>query len=677
MRRVDIEHITKVAEVVSDHVKRKGNSTNVRRRAAAAAPKSMGSEDQLRESAFDGVTEVTGVQPNESDGIRRNPPEPWEGSEVTGPPADADASPADHTAIRIPSEADRPCFRVFEDWIEADNQKLQPGVWHFGLKAAKGETPPTLTKQWVCSPLYVKAVTLDGHDASYGRMLAYENTSRRWHTWAMPMEMLRGSGEELRGELLHRGVEIDTQGGRNLLLSYLQSEHPKRRVRCASQVGWCDGSYVLPDTVIGPEADNVIFQSELRNRDEFSVGGSLAAWRAGVASKAIDNPLLTLAISLAFSGPLLARVNAESGGVHIVGDTSTGKTTAADAACSVWGGPGYKRSWRATANGLEGAAVMFNDGMLCLDEISECDPREVGAIVYSLGNGQGKQRAERSGAARGVARWRCAVLSTGERTVATAMAEGGQRAKAGQSVRILDVPAARRYGVFDELHGAASGAALSDTIKTTAFRNYGHAGRAFLERLTMDGDNHAAVLERIKALKEFAPNDNDGLVRRAAARFALFALAGELATEYGLTGWPEGAAIKSAAACFALWRAARSTGNAERRQVAEAVQGFIERHGDGKFSDADSKLDLPIIRDRAGWWKDADGMRLYLFTAEGLRDALKGFDFKAAQDKLTECGALRSPGADGKRSNPTRIGGRTSRLYSINPTKLEANDVVG
>jgi putative DNA primase/helicase len=66
------------------------------------------------------------------------------------------------------------------------------------------------------------------------------------------------------------------------------------------------------------------------------------------------------------------------------------------------------------------------------------------------------------------------------------MAEAGHRAKAGQSVRLLDIPAARNYGCFDDLHGFASGAALSDSIKREGASHYGHPGRAFLERLSRD-----------------------------------------------------------------------------------------------------------------------------------------------------------------------------------------------
>ena len=108
-----------------------------------------------------------------------------------------------------------------------------------------------------------------------------------------------------------------------------------------------------------------------------------------------------------------------------VGDSSTGKTTIIEIACATWGRPNFRRSWRATANGMEGAAALFNDCLLALDEISECEPKEVGAIVYALGNGRGKQRANRTGNSRSVTRWRRVVLSSGEPTIGTAMAEGG------------------------------------------------------------------------------------------------------------------------------------------------------------------------------------------------------------------------------------------------------------
>ena len=272
-----------------------------------------------------------------------------------------------------------------------------------------------------------------------------------------------------------------------------------------------------------------------------------------------------------------------------MGESSTGKSTCSIAACSVWGGENYKRSWRTTSNGLEGAAMLFNDGLLALDEIGECDPREVGAIVYALGNGKGKQRATRSGNARGVNSWRCFVLSNGEKSTQTIINEGGYRYNAGQSVRLLDLPVERQHGIYDTLHDFKTGAELSDWIKKHASIHYGIVGRAFLEKLTQDKRDFNPRLQKIKDSTLFQISGAQGQHKRAAARFALIALAGELATEYGITGWPEGAALKAAAEAFRIWCDTRGQGNDEKRQILDQVLSFIERHGDSRFSAINDK----------------------------------------------------------------------------------------
>jgi putative DNA primase/helicase len=568
---------------------------------------------------------------------------------------------------------DRPKFAVYDEphRLAENGQHLRAGVWFHAWKPGKKDEEPTLIDQWVASPLHVEAVTHDAAGNNFGRLLRFIDTNGRERQWAMPMEMLAGDGAPLRAELLSMGALIDPAGQR-LFGNYLQALTPAARVRCALQVGWCGRNFVLPDGVIGPEPTGVIFQSGERFHEEHGTAGTPEGWRAGVAALAAGNPMIVLALSVAFAGPLLAKCSAEGGGIHLVGDSSTGKTTALNAACSVWGGPSYRRSWRSTANGMEGAAVLFNDALLALDEISECEPRDVGLIVYALGNGRGKQRASRSGAARGVARWRCAVLSSGERTIGTHMAEAGQRAKAGQQVRLLDVPTARKFGAFDDLRDTASGAALADAIRAAGAEHYGHAGRQFLERLTRDERDFGKFAARIKALPEFNPEGAEGQDKRAAARFALFAQAGELATEYGITGWAEGEAIRAAAEGFRAWRALRGKGNDERRQILEAVGRFIQRHGDSRFSCADMR---EPVRDRAGWWReDAGGGRVFLFNADGLREALKGFDFKRALDVLGQAGALPPASASGERAKPQRVDGIKARLYEVRADALDTGD---
>ncbi|ACY33743.1 DUF927 domain-containing protein [Comamonas thiooxydans] len=576
----------------------------------------------------------------------------------------------------IPCEQERPRFVVLDElYTAADGSQYRPGVWWFSTKPSKSDNPPTLVQSWICSPLHVDAVTHDSTGANFGRLLRFRNTLGQWKTWAMPMEMLRGDGADLRGALLSMGVHLDSSNtGRNMLATYLQNQVPNRKLEAVMQTGWAGGqfkAFALPDTVIGPQASKVTFQAQFLHSDEYSQRGTLEGWRQGIAAPAVGNPVLVLGLCTAFAGPVLALVGAESGGVHLIGDSSTGKTTALQGACSVMGGDGYRRSWRATANGLEASASLFNDSMLALDEISECDPRDVGEVVYMLGNGRGKQRAGRTGGARAVTRWRTSVLSTGERSIATSMMEAGQRVKAGQAVRLLDIPVQRIHGAWDNLHGHPNGPAFSDAIKRASRQQYGTAGRAFLEKLSRDTTDMVQNLEAIKAQLLAGVDSGDGQPARAAARLAVLALAGELATTYGITGWDEGEATSAAEVGFAAWLAQRGelSGNAEQDQMVQAVLGFIERHGDSRFSDAAGPYEdrqQAMVRDRAGWWESAEGGVQYLFTKDGMREALKGFDFARALKVLQQVGVL-SPGADGKSAKQKRIHSRNVRVYVVQP----------
>ena len=105
-----------------------------------------------------------------------------------------------------------------------------------------------------------------------------------------------------------------------------------------------------------------------------------------------------------------------------------------------------------------------------------------GRIAYMLANGQGKQRAGRTGQARTIRRWRLMTLSTGERSLSAVMAEIGRKPSAGQLVRLLTIPANFEHGVFSDLHGFSDGRALADHLKQVRTRHYGHLGPAFLER---------------------------------------------------------------------------------------------------------------------------------------------------------------------------------------------------
>lgn len=566
----------------------------------------------------------------------------------------------------------RPCFACHDDCFTLSGHKMRPGLYWHGW--GKGEAPAPVDS-WICTPIHATAQTADEHDASHGLLLRFMTPRGRWKEWAAPLEMLRGSGEELRGELLNQGVRIDP-ANRNLLSRWLMEQHPREWITAATRTGWHDTdagrAFVMPSRAIG--APGVRFQSEHAHHDAFTSKGTIDDWRELVAKPCRGNPILLLAMSTAFAGPLLkvAKLQEAGGaGIHLVGDSSRGKTTALQAAASVWGSPEYVRTWRATANGLEAAAAGLSDALLVLDEIGECDPREIGAVVYCLANGSGKQRAARTGGQRQSARWRVMLLSSGEKTLSTHMAEGGKRAKAGQEARLLDIPATGcTFGAFDELHQHQDGRGFADAIKQATAKHYGHAGPAFLEHLIQDARDLPALYGEFLDLPQF--QGADGLESRAAGVFALVGLAGELATEYGITPWAEGDAMSAAVDAFTTWRDTRGTGSTETRQILEALRDFIDTQGDARFSDMDAINDPRGIQNRAGYWRDDDREgRIYLFNGPALREACPGHDISRILDALEASGSMAKAEPGKKRGQKVRIAGKFPRLYPVHPGKLE------
>lgn len=212
-----------------------------------------------------------------------------------------------------------------------------------------------------------------------------------------------------------------------------------------------------------------------------------------------------------------------------------------------------------------------------------------GECAYMLANEQSKARATRGGAPRARLSWRLLFLSAGELGLADHMAEGMKRARTGQEVRMADIPAdaGAGMGTFENIHGHASPAAFASHLSREVPACYGGPGLAFIEWAC----THWATLPRrlregVQALTaQWAPPGASGQVQRVAARFALVAVAGELATEAGLTGWDASESEWAARTCFDAWLAARGgAGNGEVRNMLRQVRRFLESHGEGRFT---------------------------------------------------------------------------------------------
>jgi putative DNA primase/helicase len=538
---------------------------------------------------------------------------------------------------------------------------------------ARGEDEPDPAWAWVCSVLEPLAHSRDRESRNWGVLIEVVDGDGVRHVWPMPSTIgpTVGDGVEFRRELVHRGLRIAAgRAARERLSNFITMWRPKRKVRCVITVGWCGDAFVMPGKTYGG-TEEIILQTE-GVAPQFSTAGTLAAWRDDIARLCNGNSRLVFAVSAAFVGPLLRLAGEESGGVNFRGKSSIGKTAMLHAARSVWGVP--LGSWRATDNAAEGIASGASDTFLNLDELGQVDPKVVGAIAYMLGNERGKARMTRNATTRAVTAWRVFFLSTGEVSLADRLREGGIRVRAGQEVRVLDVPAMAdgNSGAFDTTH-EFDPAALAEHIKVAADRNCGHPAIAFLEYVIARLAKLPAKLAvaRTNFIEKYCPPGADGQVRRACGRFALVAAAGEMATAAGITGWEAHQAWLMAAKMFQTWLDARGgKGAAEVRDGILQVRAFLEAHGEARFAPAWSSTDGHATANRAGF-RQSDAIdggtawTFYVLPTIWRQEVCKGFDAGLIAREMVEKGWM-LPGANGKTSDTKRIPGHGKpRVYVI------------
>ena len=566
------------------------------------------------------------------------------------------------------------------------------GVFKREVKKDKETGESSTNWARVCSELRVMAVTRDFDTRNWGRHLAVKTREGTINTWTMPMQMLNGNGNEYRGVLLSLGLEIEPNAfARQALTEYINNARPDASWRCVDRIGWHDRVFVLPEgEVFGDAAgERVLLQTSTRNEHAFKSCGTLEGWQENIARYCAGNSRLAFAMSAAFAAPLLHLAGLEGGGFHFRGESSRGKTTALHVAGSVWGGGemgGYIKTWRGTGNGMEALGFGHCDALLCLDEMSLIDAREAGEAAEMLANGTGKVRARQDGLGAPQVRWRTLFLSTGEVALADKMAEVGRKARAGQEVRLADIPAdaGRGLGIFECLHDFTDAAVLADHLRKAAGQHYGHAIRSFLATICKSDfqDLAEAIRNRREAFTiQACPNTADGQVKRAARRFGLVAAAGDMATIMGILPWPEGEATEAAQACFNAWLDNRGgSGAHEVSAIITQVKYFMEQHGESRFTPWDAEKGARTIN-RAGFKKalDAeelggeghDGWEYYVLAETFARELSDGFDKRLVARVLREHGYL-VPGSDGKTMSthkPPALG-RAIKLYRFSPSIL-------
>lgn len=332
------------------------------------------------------------------------------------------------------------------------------------------------------------------------------------------------------------------------------------RLRVSSRLGWqgprgdptkfgflCGRSQVRPDgTIVSavaddlpagqPDADVIVFRGlsggDEQLADGFHSAGTIDGWKGVVALlRAYPRPLMALYAS--FVPPLLPILRVPNFVVDLAQRTSTGKTSSARAAGSVWGCPdehlpeSVVRSWDATNVFIERACAVVSGMPLILDEAKRVRrPEAVAQVLYAVAHGQGRGRGNPRGLAR-TRTWQTMVLSTGESAITAVTQDGGTR---GRVVVVRGMP----FGVVND-----ETRRVVDALNVGVTQHYGHAGVAFVQWLVRhrsDWDQFCEMYaETRRTLLEQAPA---GAAGRLAAYAAAIEVAGALAHAALQLSWP-------------------------------------------------------------------------------------------------------------------------------------------
>src|SRR3569623_566487 len=496
----------------------------------------------------------------------------------------------------------------------------------------------------IAGPVWVSAHTHDESRSHYGFELRFIDLKGNVIEHPVRRDALHEQGRTLAQTLAARGCEI-VPGQERYLNRYLGSFNSKQGpwLRATAKIGWIDAvdghlAYVCPSSESGVIAlvktERIVFQPEQYspNLHTLRQQGSLQDWQTHVALPCRGNAYLITAVCMAFAPPLLKAAAAESGGIHYYGRSSRGKTTAAQVAASVIGcgadpsdAPehAYIQRWNSTANGLEGLTAAHNDSLLILDEIHTCGAKDFGQVAYNITGGKGKTVMDKARNLTQQRTWRTLVYSSGEISVRQKIEEEGNKVRAGQLVRLADVPV--HDSIIQDAHGMDPDAFVLK-LKRACGQHYGTAMPAFIK----------ALIEHFHYFHPFAAHVKHALAeaearltvphmeadqRRTLRRFALIEVAGKLAVDFGIVPFTKEASEDAVMQVVKAWRA-ESISMPDRIRGVMAVQAFIQSN---QYRFRKAHADTVTAYELAGYTqKLTQGGCLYMFTPDAFSEACGG-----------------------------------------------------
>ena len=281
-----------------------------------------------------------------------------------------------------------------------------------------------------------------------------------------------------------------------------------------SRLGW------IHEEGFSPYVENLVYDGENSFKglfDSVKASGNAQDWLKSACSVRNGSSIpARMILAASFASVLVPIAEALSFFVHLWGSESgTGKTVALMLAASVWADPQagqYIKTFNGTMVSLELTAGFVNNLPLILDEFQMLrNKKDFEQIVYMLAEGVGKGRGGKTGGVRETPTWKNCILTSGEMPITNFMTG------AGAFNRVVEIECTEKL--------------FPDPMELLAVirRNYGFAGRMFVEKLQEEGSSQRVKALYAKCYKEIVKSDT---TEKQAMAGALLLAADELITEW-------------------------------------------------------------------------------------------------------------------------------------------------
>ena len=400
--------------------------------------------------------------------------------------------------------------------FEGQPLSLEAGDWQcddFGIMRHNG----AFEEQACCHPI-MPVERLVNIDTGVEKLKIAYSKGRKWREVIADRRTLASNNSII--SLADMGIAVTSENSKALVRYLHDIENlnydriPERK--SVSRLGH------IEDEGFSPYVDGLIFDGDANFRaifESIKQRGSRDKWLSLARQVRQSNVMARIVLAASFASVLVKPCGGLPFFVHLWGgESGTGKTVALMLAASVWGNPEmgrYIQTFNSTVVGREKLASFLNHLPLLVDELQLArDARgKVTFDVYALAEGVGRTRGTKSGGIDRTPTWANCIITTGETPIT------GAGSGAGALNRVIEIECTSSNKVIDDGHGVAA------ELK----RNYGFAGREFVERLYADGSAEKMQEMHKVALKTL--QDSDATDKQAMAA-ATIIVADFLATKW-------------------------------------------------------------------------------------------------------------------------------------------------